>query len=138
MTGDRGKKPDVDRPVSQRVRRSRRPTVCFDPAKLSRLTCESKDCKTIGKVAGARVHWPGRSLNMCVACTVRATNVATHMGFTLTCEPLVPNPQPPCQGCGSEVIDCGPALWMQGKKCCPDCTHGMDGPNEEYEPEGSP
>ncbi len=29
-----------------------------------------------------------------------------------------------CGGCGCMADGCGPALWAQGKKCCPDCSHG--------------
>ena len=29
-----------------------------------------------------------------------------------------------CWGCGCMADGCGPALWAQGKKCCPDCSHG--------------
>ncbi len=28
-----------------------------------------------------------------------------------------------CEGCDSHYDKCGPALWVQQKKCCPDCTH---------------
>lgn len=28
-----------------------------------------------------------------------------------------------CTGCLSHVSECGPELWAQQKKCCPDCSH---------------
>lgn len=28
-----------------------------------------------------------------------------------------------CSGCGTNVASCGPALFAQQRKCCPDCTH---------------
>jgi hypothetical protein len=28
-----------------------------------------------------------------------------------------------CMGCESPIERCGPALWAQQRKCCPDCTH---------------
>lgn len=42
--------------------------------------------------------------------------------------PAHPAPSPAvvgviCDGCGTHVSECGPVLWAQQKKCCPDCTH---------------
>lgn len=28
-----------------------------------------------------------------------------------------------CTGCGHPIEDCGPKIWKQQKKCCPDCSH---------------
>lgn len=28
-----------------------------------------------------------------------------------------------CSGCQCPVDRCGPKLWIQGRKCCPDCEH---------------
>ncbi len=28
-----------------------------------------------------------------------------------------------CRNCGTPLEKCGPNLWKEGKKCCPDCTH---------------
>jgi hypothetical protein len=28
-----------------------------------------------------------------------------------------------CSGCGCPLEKCGPQLWMQEKKCCPECAH---------------
>jgi len=86
-----------------------------------------------------RAHYPGRSLLVCVTCALTAANVAMSAGWPVTLEPAQVGPQPPCQGCGAPIERCGPALWLQGRKCCPDCTHGQDAPGVEYEPErGSP
>lgn len=30
---------------------------------------------------------------------------------------------PICTGCRGHVRNCGPALWRQQRKCCPDCSH---------------
>lgn len=29
-----------------------------------------------------------------------------------------------CTGCGAPMTRCGPRLWAQQMKCCPDCSHG--------------
>ena len=31
-----------------------------------------------------------------------------------------------CSGCGAPYARCGPELWTQQRKCCPDCTHALD------------
>jgi len=28
-----------------------------------------------------------------------------------------------CEGCDTHISKCGPHLWAQQKKCCPDCSH---------------
>ena len=28
-----------------------------------------------------------------------------------------------CGGCGCPLERCGPKLWVQGRKCCPECEH---------------
>lgn len=81
-----------------------------------------------------RVHYPGQSLYACVSCALAASNVAMMGGWPVTLEPYLPAPQPPCQGCDAPIERCGPQLWVQGKTCCPDCTHGLRGPGREYEP----
>lgn len=40
--------------------------------------------------------------------------------------------QETCEGCGSPYERCGPALWAQQKKCCPDCSH--EPPRLDVEP----
>lgn len=34
-----------------------------------------------------------------------------------------------CLGCNSPLTKCGPELWKQQKKCCPDCSHTEDETN---------
>ena len=90
------------------------------------------DC---GGVVTIRVHYPGRSLSACAVCALTAANVAMTAGWPVTLEPLLVGPQPDCQGCDTPIERCGPALWVQGKTCCPDCTHGPGNlPGPEYEP----
>ncbi len=33
-----------------------------------------------------------------------------------------------CLGCDGEWRRCGPTLWDQGCKCCPDCSHVAEPP----------
>jgi hypothetical protein len=28
-----------------------------------------------------------------------------------------------CEGCDCPASRCGPVLWKEQRKCCPDCTH---------------
>jgi hypothetical protein len=32
-----------------------------------------------------------------------------------------------CEGCDCPSTRCGPELWRQQRKCCPDCIHGRRG-----------
>lgn len=110
-------------------RRQRRETV--EGPTLEQDPTPRCDC---GGAVTTRVHYPGRSLSACARCALTAANVALAAGWPVTLEPMVVYPQPPCQGCDAPIERCGPALWVQGRKCCPDCTHGVGAPGPEYEP----
>lgn len=45
------------------------------------LLCRSRDCK---QLAVCLVLWPGQTTRLCGFCTIRALNVAAHMGFQLS------------------------------------------------------
>jgi hypothetical protein len=35
------------------------------------------------------VHWPGKTLNLCLECTLRAQKIADTLGFDLALTPLL-------------------------------------------------
>lgn len=37
-----------------------------------------------------RIHWPGKTIELCKPCALRAANIADAMGFTLTVDPIDP------------------------------------------------
>lgn len=39
------------------------------------------------------VFWPGQTRPMCVLCTLRAQNIAAHMGFVVDARPIYEPPQ---------------------------------------------
>lgn len=49
------------------------------------MSCKTQSCEAI---ASNRVHWPGRTVRLCLGCTERALRLADVMGFVLTIEDL--------------------------------------------------
>ncbi len=47
--------------------------------------CTHRDCAC---EAGFRVHWPGKTVRLCPTHARIAANLATHLGFDLTIDPL--------------------------------------------------
>lgn len=69
-------------------------------------------------------------------CDEREREVAELPDELKTVAPKGPEAEPICTGCDSPSSKCGPQLWRQQKKCCPDCSHTAAWYEAFEEPEG--
>jgi hypothetical protein len=70
-------------------------------------------------INAADLLWRANELRFCAALETQAIGIELQARRHLDAIGV----REQCRQCGGWLDNCGPALWDQHKKCCPDCSH---------------